>query len=66
MAELKVSILGSKIGKNWGFSPQIWAVGKYEHPYRRTTISGHTASCGSFAKIGPGTSKNWGTEKIFF
>jgi len=50
MAGLKGSILGPKIGKNWGFMALKFVRGMYEHPYRRCTISEHTASCGKLAQ----------------
>jgi len=42
---------GSENRQNWFFRPSISSVGgTYEHPYRRSAISGHTASCGKFSR----------------
>ena len=65
MVGLKVAILGLKIAKKWGFSPLKFVRGHVRTPLQEINyFSTYRVVWQSFAKIGPGTSKIWWTEKI--
>jgi len=65
MAGLKVAILGPKIAKKWGFSPLKFVRGHVRTPLTEVNyFSIYGVVWQSFAKIGTGTSRILGTEKI--
>jgi len=63
MAALKVSILGPQVVENWGFSPLNFLGARMNTPIGDRLFQEYRVVWKSFAKIGPGTSKNHWTEK---